>query len=221
LTYAWSQVEGPETVVLEGASTVEARFQAPDTGVYRFQLVVNDGKVDSPPDSVVVTVETLGNQAPVAVVEDVDPVGVGAWVVLNGSGSFDPDEDPLTYSWSQTDGTLVTLANSGAAYAGFYAVTEGTLVFELVVHDGEVASAPATVEVQVLAGDLPQVQPPATPRPQVQSGSGGGCSVSMRGKAQRNVDATDIGYLLTLFLPAIGAAWYQKRRFRRRKGLTE
>jgi hypothetical protein len=220
LMYAWSLVEGPETVVLEGASTVEPRFEAPGTGRYRFQLIVKDGKVDSPPDSVVVTVETPGNQAPVAVAVDVDPVGLGAWVVLNGSDSFDPDEDPLTYIWSQTGGALATLENPDRPFAGFYAVTEDTLVFELVVHDGEVASAPATVEVQILAGDAPGVQPPA-PRPRVQSDGGGGCSVSMRGSPQQKVDTTDVGYLLTLFLPAIGAAWYQKRRCRRRKGLTE
>jgi len=221
LTYAWSQVEGPETVVLEGAFTVEARFEAPGTGLYRFRLIVNDGKVDSPPDNVTVTVESPGNQAPVAVVVDVDPVSVGDWVVLDGSGSFDPDEDPLTYIWSQTGGPLATLENPEAPFAGFYAVTEDTLVFELVVHDGEVASAPAAVEVQVLAGDPPRVPPPM-PRPQVQSDSGGGgCSISMRGNPQQKVDTTDIGYLLTLFLPAIGAAWFQKRRYRRRKGLTE
>jgi hypothetical protein len=220
LTYAWSQLEGPETVVLEGASTVEARFEAPGTGLYRFELIVNDGKVDSPPDDVTVTVEAVTNQAPVAVVADVDPVRVGDWVTLNGSGSFDPDGDPLTYIWSQTAGPLATLENPDSPIAGFYAVTEGTLTLQLLVHDRELLSPPATVEVEVLAGDPPGVQPPA-PRQRTQSDGGGGCSVSMGQNPEHKVDATDIGYLITLFLPAVGAAWYQKRRYRRRKGLTE
>jgi hypothetical protein len=220
LMYAWSQVEGPETVVLEGATTVEARFEAPGTGQYRFRLVVNDGKVDSPPDEVAVTVETATNQAPVAVVGDVDPVEVWNWVTLDGSGSFDPDEDPLTYIWSQTGGPLATLTNPDSPVTGFYAVTEGTVTFQLLVHDRELMSLSATVEVQILAGDPPRVEPPGLP-PRVQADRGGGCSVSMRGGPQHKVDTTDIGYLLTLFVPAIGAVWYQKRRYRRRKGLIE
>jgi hypothetical protein len=183
-------------------------------------LVVNDGKVDGPPDDVAVTVETATNQAPVAVVGDVDPARVWSWVRLDGSGSFDPDEDPLTYIWSQTGGPLATLENPEASITGFSAVTEGTLTFQLLVHDRELMSVPATVEVQVLAGDPYQVEPPGL-RPRVQSDGGGGCSVSMRGNPQHKVDTSDIGYLLTLFLPAIATGWYQKRRCRKRKGLKE
>jgi hypothetical protein len=109
--------------------------------------------------------------------------------------------------------------------AGCFAVAEGTLTFQLVVHDGEAASSPATVQVQVLPGDdPPAVDPPAvdppSPPAQAQSddGGGGGCSVSMGGNSRQNVNATDMGYLVTLFLPVIGALLYQKRRFRRRKG---
>jgi hypothetical protein len=73
--------------------------------------------------------------------------------------------------------------------------------------------------VQVLAGDPVRVKPAGLPPP-VQSG-GGGCSVTMRGDPQHKVDISDIVYLLTLFLPAIATAWHQKRRCRKRKGLTE
>jgi hypothetical protein len=196
---------------------VQAQFEAPEAGIYEFQLVVHDGQVASPPDAVTVTVESLANQVPVAVIADVDPVEEGEWVNLDGSGSFDPDQDPLTYSWSQTGGPQVMLEDGDQAAAGFYAVAEGTLTFELVVNDGEADSVPASVQIEVLPGDdPPQVDPPTTPTKEKSDG-GGGCSVGLGGASQREAGASDIGYVLTLFLPAIGALLYQKRRFRRRK----
>jgi hypothetical protein len=220
LSYMWSQTDGPEPVVLQGAATAQASFEAPEPGFYRFQLVVSDGVLSSAPDTVTVNAESASNRAPVAAVEGVDPVGVGAWVTLDGSGSSDPDLDPLTYTWTQTGGPQVMLEDPDQAVAGFYAVTQSTLVFALVVHDGESASFPAPVEVQVLEGPPDQVDPPSPRRRQADSDDGGGCSVALRGVPDQNVDASDIGYVLTLFLPAIGAAWYQKRRYRKRKGLN-
>ena len=49
---------------------------------------------------------------------------------------------------------------------------------------------------------------------------GGGCSVGLRTAERSEVGATDIGYVVTLFMPALAAAWHQKRRCRRRKGRT-
>ena len=150
LLYSWSQTEGPQQVVLQGATTVRARFSPTRAGVYRFELVVNDGTDSSPADSVTVTVEGL-NHRPVAVVDAVVEAEVGDWIALDGSESFDPDGDVLSYVWSQKAGAQVTLNSEDSAVAGFYAVTEGVLAFELVVHDGELSSEPARVEA-VVAG---------------------------------------------------------------------
>jgi hypothetical protein len=210
LSYAWSQVDGPESVPLEGAATVQAQFQAPEPGIYAFELVVHDGEVASGPDAVIVTVASSGNQAPIAEIQDEDPVVPGDWVTLDGSGSYDPDQDPLTYSWSQTGGPQVMLEDGDQAIAGFYAVAEeGTLTFQLVVHDGDAASTPVSIQVEVLPG-----KPVTGWRPTAQGpdDGGGGCSVGLGGSPQHETDATDIGYLLTLFLPAIGAILYQRRR---------
>ncbi len=224
LLYTWSQTGGPETVALDGAVAVQATFEAPEAGIYAFQLVVHDGQVASAPDIVTVTAESPANQAPVAAIESVDPVEEGEWIALDGSGSYDPDHDALSYAWSQTGGPQVMLEDGDLPVAGCFAVAEGTLTFQLVVHDGEASSTPATVLVQVVPGedppavDPPEVDPPAPPV-QAQSDDGGsGCTVSMAASSRKNINASDLGYLLTLFLPAIGALLYQKRRFRRRKG---
>jgi hypothetical protein len=221
LSYAWSQVNGPESVALEGAATAEAQFEAPVAGIYAFQLVVHDGQVTSAPDSVTVTVESPANQVPVAVIEAVDPVEQGDWVTLDGSGSYDPDQDSLTYSWSQTGGPQVMLEDADQAMAGFYSVTEGTLTFRLVVHDGDAASTAASVQVEVLPGEPERARPPTSSTQAQSDGGGGGCSVGLGGSAQHDTDATDIGYLVTLFLPAIGAMLYQRRRLRIRKRVKE
>lgn len=219
LSYTWSQVQGPVSVTLQGANTAQASFVVAAAGLYEFHLIVRDGQVASSPDRVRVTVESPANRVPVAVIEDVDPVEQGDWVTLDGSGSHDPDQDPLSFAWSQTGGPQVMLENADQASAGFYAVAEGTLTFALVVHDGEAASVPATVQVIVLPGEPDQGEPPRPPV-QVQSDDGGGgCSVALEGRPRGETDATGIGYVLTLFLPAIGAVLYQKRRLRRQKGL--
>jgi hypothetical protein len=55
LTFHWAQVSGP-VVTLAGANTATPSFTASAPGSYVFSLVVNDGAVDSSPDSVTITV---------------------------------------------------------------------------------------------------------------------------------------------------------------------
>ena len=216
LSYAWSQVRGPVSVALEGAATARAGFVAPRTGTYEFRLIVSDGRLSSPPDTVRVVVAGVENEAPVAVIVVSNPAAVGDWVVLDGSQSYDPDGiGYLSYTWTQTKGPDVVLENGDKSVAGFYAVTEGTLTFQLVVRDSDSDSLPASATVQVVEALPDRTEPPAK-RP-ADSGGGGGCSVGLTaadGHSKSGV--TEIGYLLILFLPAIGAAWYYKRRLRAR-----
>lgn len=93
-----------------------------------------------------------GNHAPVANAGADQNVLELSTVQLAGSGT-DSDRDTLTYSWLQTAGTPVTLANAAAASASFTApnVAAGapeTLTFQLTVSDGT-ASASDTVDVTV------------------------------------------------------------------------
>ncbi len=97
--------------------------------------------------------DTVGPGAPVAVVDAHVYSNVGETVPLDGSESYDPDGDDLTYAWTQTDGDEVGLTGADQATASFVATDEGLATFELVVSDGAAASAPAAVEVRVFPAD--------------------------------------------------------------------
>jgi beta propeller repeat protein/parallel beta-helix repeat protein len=62
LSYNWTQLEGPE-VVLRDADTARPNFTCEEEGIYVFELVVNDGFVDSEPRIIeVATVTVTKNQ---------------------------------------------------------------------------------------------------------------------------------------------------------------
>jgi chitodextrinase len=77
---------------------------------------------------------------------------VGVPVVFNGSGSGDPEGQPLTYSWDFGDGAVGSGVAPSHTYssAGHYTVT-------LVVNDGTFSSAPVTTTVDIAPANLPPV----------------------------------------------------------------
>lgn len=174
LTYSWSQTAG-QSVTLSGANTVSASFTAPTTGAvrnYTFQLLVNDGNGGTDTDTVTVTV-TPSNFPPNANAGPVQGVVFGATVQLDGSASSDPDNDPLTFSWTQTGGNnIVTLSNPNSAMPTFVApATPDTLKFMLTVTDTSSASDTATLTIHVNAtGAIPLEAKPG--------GGSAGCSAT-------------------------------------------
>ena len=134
ITYSWTQTSGPR-VSLSGADTATPSFDAPvGPATLEFELTVDDGEA-SDTDTVVVNVNepVVGNQPPVADAgADQTVASEQAGVSLDGSGSTDPDGDPITYSWTQTSGPAVSLSGADTATPSFDApVGPATLEFEL------------------------------------------------------------------------------------------
>lgn len=74
---------------------------------------------------------------------------VGDTVILNGTGSNDPDGATLSYQWAQTSGPPVALEGAVSAEPRFVVDLPGTLRFQLIVGDGTEFSAPDTVAVVI------------------------------------------------------------------------
>ncbi len=159
LTYQWTQTAGT-TVSLTGSTTATLGFTAPTLAVgasnetLTFSLVVNDGTVDSAADTVVITVNPPANTAPVAEAGTAQTVASGASVSLSGSGT-DGDGHSLTYEWTQTGGTSVSLAGGTTTTPDFTAPTlainaaDEVLTFALTVNDGFEDSVADSVTVTV------------------------------------------------------------------------
>lgn len=74
---------------------------------------------------------------------------VGDTVILDGSASFDPEGDPIVYTWALVGGPPTELQSGDTAQPRFQVTEPGTLRFSLVVNDDTSASEPDTVAVVV------------------------------------------------------------------------
>ncbi|MFH2049142.1 MAG: Ig-like domain-containing protein [bacterium] len=118
-------------------------------GSYDVTFIASDGALA---DTEIVTI-TVGNSnlKPVA---DAGPdqfdVPVSSIVTLDGTGSSDPDIQPLTYDWLQISGPGVSLSDPTDPMPTFAPPLPGTYQFELVVSDGDLFSDPDTVDIIVI-----------------------------------------------------------------------
>ncbi len=197
ITYAWSFTSVPagSGAILSNASSATPDFVADVAGDYVVELVVDDGQVSSPADSVLVTaVSVSGNQPPVANAGPDQGVDAGDTVALDGSASSDPDGDPLTYAWSFTSrpaGSGATLSNASSATPSFVADLAGDYVVQLLVDDGQVNS-PAD-SVWVTAAPVSGNQPPVANAGPDQ-GVDAGDTVALDGSASSDPDGDPITY---------------------------
>ncbi|MGD8569821.1 MAG: pre-peptidase C-terminal domain-containing protein [Gammaproteobacteria bacterium] len=153
LTYQWQIISQPtgSAATLSDATIINPTFVADAEGTYEIQLIVNDGLLDSDPDTVLIN---TSNTAPVADAGNSRTVTVGQVVNLDGSASSDINGDQLTYSWEITNmpgGSTALLSDSTAVDPTFTADTVGDYVVTLVVNDGLADSAPAVITITAIA----------------------------------------------------------------------
>ena len=162
LTFAWTQTAGVP-VALAAADSASPSFTAPTVpGALTFQLTITDRAGNSASATVTVTV----NAPPVADAGADQTVDAGANVTLNGTGSRDSDGVITSFTWIQTAGTPVTLANASTANPSFSAPSSGgSLAFQLTVTDNEGASSSDSVTVAVTVPPPPPPPPEPTPPP--------------------------------------------------------
>ena len=163
LTYRWSIISKPplSAAELTNNTTVSPTFTADKAGSYTVQLIVNDGTVDSQPDQVIISTQ---NTRPVANAGADQMVNTGSLVNLNGNGSTDAEGDTLTYQWSllsSPTGSVADLVDAQSATPSFTPLIVGEYITQLIVNDGQLASEPDTVQINVTAttpnNQLPQI----------------------------------------------------------------
>jgi hypothetical protein len=103
----------------------------------------------------VIIAAAAANLRPVANAGADQVVSVGQTATLDGSGSSDPEANPLTYSWtfvSQPAGSAAVLTNATAVQPTFVPNIDGNYVVQLIVNDGQVDSTADTVLITTGSG---------------------------------------------------------------------
>ncbi|MEO0442765.1 MAG: PKD domain-containing protein [Pseudomonadota bacterium] len=150
ITYRWTLSAFPagSRASLAGATSANPSITADVEGDYVLSLTVNDGSLDSRPDTVTLTASNTPNTPPLADAGSDQPVSVGNTVTLDGSGSSDADGDALAYQWTVISPAGVSLNNAETVAPSLTISESATYTIQLVVNDGTVDSAPDTVLLQ-------------------------------------------------------------------------
>ncbi len=164
LTYAWSDPNGAGLAFGSptAAATTVSWAAAPPSGTKAAARVTvcdsagacatADAIIDSGPG-------TTGNQTPVAVAKGT-AVETGQPIFLDGTASFDPDGDTLTYAWKQLSGTPAAVqgTSTGPVFIATAPDKPGNLVFQLTVCDPD--NFCGSIELTVVVSLPGQSSPP-------------------------------------------------------------
>lgn len=209
LTYQWSMIQSPpgSSAMLSDNSAQKPILQADLPGIYEFQLVVNDGELDSMPDQILVNVRdtTPSNSPPVAAVDNAPTtVVIGQEARFDGSASSDPDGDPITFGWmlvTRPSGSQAELASMTSATTTLTPDVAGVYEIELVVSDREEMSAPLTL--QLTATEIQNTAPVAMAN--VPSFAFPGQRVELDGSASSDADGDPLTYRWRLLRKPAGS----------------
>ncbi len=158
LTYRWELVAKPvgSEASLSDITTPKAAITPDVPGAYTVRLTVSDGKADSAIASYTVTAARINNAPLAKAGEDITAIN-GAEVVLNGTGSSDPDGDLINYRWAlatKPAGSMAQLGGSQTPRPFFTPDVSGSYVLSLVTSDGALSSAMAFVTVTAGAANV-------------------------------------------------------------------
>lgn len=158
LTYSWSFSSKPvgSSATLTNPTTVNPSFIADVAGSYIVSLVVTDNKGASNTDTVTITATV--NNPPVADAGGNQSASFGDTITLDGTGSSDPDGDPLIFSWafvSKPAVSIATLSGANTNTASFVGDVNGSYEIRLTVTDdkGVIDIDTATITVGIFGWD--------------------------------------------------------------------
>ncbi|MFB9214136.1 PKD domain-containing protein [Vibrio sinaloensis] len=140
LKYQWeitSEPKGADTK-LTGSDSSSAQFFAKTAGDYTLRLTVNDGYEATEKEFTLRY--SAENVAPVAIAGNPQTFELGAQAQLDGSASFDGNDDAITYTWqfvSKPENSTAQLSSTTEAQPSFTPDLIGDYVVALTTSDGE------------------------------------------------------------------------------------
>ena len=143
LTYAWSLDEKPNgsSATLSGETNPITTFVADKGGYYTASLQVTNTST-KPSEIVKANISVVGtgsNHPPVAVAGADQTVSTGDVVLLDGTASFDADNDAISFIWTllgKPSGSSATFDGTGNASSVLHPDVKGTYTVQLWVSDG-------------------------------------------------------------------------------------
>jgi hypothetical protein len=151
--WQWTKISGPASFEINRVDTSITTTGLLVQGVYQFELKVTDNLGASARDTLQVTVNKAGTvkHPPVACAGPDQTITLPQnSVLLDGSCSFDPDQDIASYSWTKISGlSSYQLANANTAQTPLNNLVQGTYQFELKVTDAAGLIDKDTVNITV------------------------------------------------------------------------
>jgi ribosomal protein S27AE len=136
ISYEWTCTS--HTVSFTGQNTSNPSFTASEAGTYEISLRVEDSNHtwSSPDTTSILSREPYFNDRPVADAGEDARAFVSDTVVLDGTGSSDPNGNITGYNWTCTSHGI-TLSESLTATPSFIPTDAGIYIFTLAVRDNE------------------------------------------------------------------------------------
>ena len=188
LSYQWSIASKPSASIATLSTPEESQTSfAPDfPGLYLLSLKVNSGSAISDPDIVQLQVESDNPSPPSASAgEDLQGIYACEQLQLDGSQSFDPNGDALTYFWSlqskpgSSEVSNDSIEDREAQETQIFLDQSGEYSFSLAVNDGTEWSSPDLLNVSAI--ERPNNSAPAVNAGSVLSADAGNSECSESG----------------------------------------
>ena len=152
MVYTQSFISETFSIIDPTINAVIATIPVDSPFAMNFNPNTNTIYVTNQESDTITIVDLLANAPPTANAGVNQLVLEGTNVQLDGSGSSDPDGDPLSFKWRQISGTPVILSDDTSITPTFVApdidIAEA-LTFELTVNDGTFDSSPDTVTIVI------------------------------------------------------------------------
>src|SRR5436190_1603136 len=166
--YSWTKINGPLSFNIANSNATQTSVTNLIQGTYQFELKVTDaGGLFSKDTTTVVVTSSTNNLPPVAVPGNDSIIysslpacsAVPLTLILDGSSSYDPDGNIISYHWSGP-GTISNPNSSSTTVTGLF---QGTFNYSLIVTDNNGSNNTKYIVFTVLTGGRPVVNVTMTP----------------------------------------------------------